>query len=405
MRVLIVNVFRERGSTGKIVSCLGSYLTDAGDDVFYAFRDGKKLGKNDFRIGNRIETALTHKLNYFFGTVYGFAFFSTFKLKRLIKNKQPDIVSFHSLNGSYINIPRLIRWLSKKGIAFTVTNHSEYLTGNCVHSNDCQQWITGCYKCNETRNKHLSLLFDTTRFNYNRMKKAFSQSKKAVVISVSPWVYKRSCQSTILHSIPQTVIRNGIDESVFFPRVDDRFRSKIACTDEKIVLFLSASFSDKTDDEKGGRYVIEIAKRLLLERIKIVVVALENKCSSIIPDNIKVLGSISDQSELSRVYSSADVLLLTSRRETFSMPTAEALMCGTPVVGFEAGGPESIALPDFSSFVDYGNVDLLIKELHIMLNKRFDREMIHKKAVIQYSNTKMCKAYRAVFESLLKTSN
>ncbi len=34
------------------------------------------------------------------------------------------------------------------------------------------------------------------------------------------------------------------------------------------------------------------------------------------------------------------------------MVTAESLCCGTPVVGFTAGGPESIAIDAFSNFVE-----------------------------------------------------
>lgn len=58
-------------------------------------------------------------------------------------------------------------------------------------------------------------------------------------------------------------------------------------------------------------------------------------------------------------YSAADAALLTSHRETFSLVTAESLCCGTPVVGFRAGGPESIAPPSCCKFVEYGDLDAL----------------------------------------------
>ena len=41
------------------------------------------------------------------------------------------------------------------------------------------------------------------------------------------------------------------------------------------------------------------------------------------------------------------------------MVTAESLCCGTPVVGFRAGGPESIAIPSFSKFCVPGNIEEL----------------------------------------------
>jgi glycosyltransferase involved in cell wall biosynthesis len=35
------------------------------------------------------------------------------------------------------------------------------------------------------------------------------------------------------------------------------------------------------------------------------------------------------------------------------MIVAESLCCGTPVVGFKAGGPESIAIDDYCVFVQF----------------------------------------------------
>ena len=70
------------------------------------------------------------------------------------------------------------------------------------------------------------------------------------------------------------------------------------------------------------------------------------------PENMIFTGRIQDQHLLGELYSLADVCLLTSVKETFSMVTVESLCCGTPVVGFQAGGPENIALPAYSTFVE-----------------------------------------------------
>ena len=41
---------------------------------------------------------------------------------------------------------------------------------------------------------------------------------------------------------------------------------------------------------------------------------------------------------LAEYYSLVDVTVITSFHETFSMVVAESLSCGTPIVGFKAGG-------------------------------------------------------------------
>lgn len=60
---------------------------------------------------------------------------------------------------------------------------------------------------------------------------------------------------------------------------------------------------------------------------------------------------------LTKFYSMADVFVLFSKRETYSMTCAEALCCGTPVVGFKCGAPETVFKEPYSKFVEYGDVD------------------------------------------------
>ena len=71
------------------------------------------------------------------------------------------------------------------------------------------------------------------------------------------------------------------------------------------------------------------------------------------------------QQALAELYRRARVSMIVSKRETFSMPCAESLCCGTPVIGFEAGAPEQIALREYSEFVSYGD----LQEMETVLRK------------------------------------
>jgi glycosyltransferase involved in cell wall biosynthesis len=97
----------------------------------------------------------------------------------------------------------------------------------------------------------------------------------------------------------------------------------------------------------------------------------------------------------------ADVTLLTSKKETFSMPVAESLCCGTPLVGFYAGGPESIAIEEYCEFVDYGNVDLLCEKLTQAMNKTFDKKKIAERAKAKYSAQTMAEEYTKVYKEII----
>ena len=82
-----------------------------------------------------------------------------------------------------------------------------------------------------------------------------------------------------------------------------------------------------------------------------------------IPKNVLFAGEIKEQNEMAKYYSLADVFLICSERETYSMTCAEALCCGTPVVGFKSGAPESVFKGDQVAFVDYGDIQALEEEL------------------------------------------
>ena len=100
---------------------------------------------------------------------------------------------------------------------------------------------------------------------------------------------------------------------------------------------------------------------------------------------------------MAKFYSLADVTLLTSVKETYSMITAETLCCGTPIVGFESGAPETITIPEYSSFTEFGNVELLCEKIKNMLDTDIDKNEISKKAKRRYSLESMVGNYMDLY--------
>ena len=103
---------------------------------------------------------------------------------------------------------------------------------------------------------------------------------------------------------------------------------------------------------------------------------------------------------LAAYYSMADLSVIASERETFSMPVAESLCCGTPVVGFKAGAPEQIALREYSAFVEYGDTDALYVAMQQMLCRSFDRERIAENAAERYGSENMVAEYVRLYDEM-----
>ena len=94
----------------------------------------------------------------------------------------------------------------------------------------------------------------------------------------------------------------------------------------------------------------------------------------------------------------ADVTILTSQRETFSMVCAESLCCGTPVVGFEAGGPETIAISEYSKFVEQGCIKQLEDAIQEMLTKEVIVDDFLARSI--YDSEIMAQSYLQLYKGL-----
>jgi glycosyltransferase involved in cell wall biosynthesis len=84
------------------------------------------------------------------------------------------------------------------------------------------------------------------------------------------------------------------------------------------------------------------------------------------------------------------------------MVCAEALSCGTPIVGFEAGAPETIAMKEYSEFVPYGDIGRLTEVIHKWLDKEIDKKQLSIEAGSKYGKKTMTDNYIAVYQELLR---
>lgn len=406
MKILQVNCVYKKGSTGKITYDLHKGLLEHGIDSVVCYGRGYYI-KSPSVVKTCPEWyAKLNKLwSMVTGIMYGGCFFSTNRLIKVIRRENPDVVHLQCLNGYFINIYRLITWLKKNQKKTILTLHAEFMyTGGCSHSIDCNKWSSdkGCsdIKCKQLRKESRSLFIDRTSEMWNKMYAAFDGFDNDLIItSVSPWLMERAKRSAILKEKQHCVVFNGVDIEVFRPYDTRQLRASLGIEDEKVIFYATPAFSTDPNHIKGGYYVIELAKRLKNQNVKILIAGAHEPNLNI-PSNIVLLGNIEDQRLLAHYYSMADITLLTSKRETFSMVTVESLCCGTPVVGFKAGGPEQIAISDSACFVKYGDIDELTDQVRFFINK-IKKNNISNKARSIYSNKNIVKKYIKCYELLL----
>lgn len=401
MKIAQVDVNYNFSSTGKIVADLVTGLGDLGHSTMACFGRGPNF-KNDnvYRISSRAEV-LVHALGTrVSGLTGGFSPLATRRLIEHFENFMPDVVHLHDLHGYFVNIRPVVEYLKNKGIPTVWSFHCEFMyTGKCGYALDCENWKTECKNCPDLRGYPRSWFFDFTTRMFREKQALFADFERLHLVAPSEWLADRMRQSIVRHK-PISVVPNGLDVATFCRCDTKELRSSLGLTNEYVALSVG---SNLLSELKGGRWVLELAKRNPNAGIVFVMVGVEQVPKQI-PRNVRMIPRILDQNLLAEYYSLADVLLLTSKKETFSMVSAESLACGTPVIGFDSGAPKEVALPGFGEFVTYSDLEALeslllrVKTGEVPLMSSTECEQFAK---ARYSKESMVKAYESIYQQLI----
>ncbi|SFF58671.1 Glycosyltransferase involved in cell wall bisynthesis [Halobacillus alkaliphilus] len=400
MKVIQVNAVYPSGSTGKIVKDLHTQLLENGHESIICYgRGGRVNDQNVHKTAPELVMKMQSLRSKITGYAYGGSLYSTLSLKKIINKENPDIVHLHCINSYMVNIYKLLKFLKKNKIKTVLTLHAEFMyTAGCAHALDCEKWKSGCGSCPQKNSgRPSSKIFDRSADEWVLMKEAFEGFDNLIITSVSKWLHDRAIQSPFFLDKEMKVVLNGIDTENTFKLVDaTKLKKRFEINGEKIVLHVTPSFNQPI---KGGKNVIKLAKALENENIRFFIVGFDGDADNL-PKNVTAISRTNNQRDLAMFYSLADVTLLTSEKETFSMVCAESLACGTPVVGFKAGAPETISLNEYSEFVEQGNIKELEKTIKKWLfKKESDPIDISSKAQEVYSKKLMYEQYLKLYKA------
>ncbi len=115
-------------------------------------------------------------------------------------------------------------------------------------------------------------------------------------------------------------------------------------------------------------------------------------------DNVLLIKRTKNQDELAMWYSLADLFLICSNKENFPTTCLEALSCGTPIVGIDAGGTKETAPKPYGVFVE--KRELLNEKISEQISKEYSAGEIRKTAVELYSKQVMCEAYKKLYDEI-----
>ncbi len=405
MKIIQINAVYPIGSTGKIVHDIHTHLLENGYESVVCFGRGKALNEQYvYKIAPELIMKLQSLWSKITGYAYAGCYISTKNLINIIKRERPDIVHLHCINSYTVNIYKLLNFLKVNNIPTVLTLHAEFMhTAGCGHALECEKWKIGCGRCPQAGNgRPSSKIFDRSAQEWRLMAEAFDGFNNLIIVPVSGWLLDRAKQSPFLKEKEFVVVTNGLDTvNTFRPTDYSVIKKTHKIKNEKVILHVTPNFLSPI---KGGNYVLQIADRMLSDNVKVIIVGYNSDISKL-PKNVIPVKYTENQAELAVYYSMADLTLLTSKKETFSMICAESLACGTPVVGFEAGAPETISLGDYSAFTRQGDIDALEILVKKWLNKKREYgygDAISTTASKVYSKTSMCEKYIKLYQRCLK---
>lgn len=339
MKVVQINAVYGYGSTGRIVKELGEEMDKRGIEN-YIFHSGKKneLSKTVF-IGNKIDQKMHAVCSRITGKQAYFSYLSTLKLIGQLKKISPDIVHLHNLHSNYINLKLLLKYLINNNIATVITLHDcWFYTGKCAHYTlkQCYKWQTGCNHCPQLKEYNKSWFLDSTLKMWKDKKDLFASISRLAVIGVSDWITNEAKKSYLKNASIIKRIYNWIDLDVFFLHTSNIREKYNIPADKKIILSVGSGWDENSEKFND---IIKLSK--MIDNNTNIVLVGGGIRNNILTPNIIHIDYIADISELSDIYSMADVYVHLSREDSFGKVVAEAIACGTPAIVYN-----STALPE-----------------------------------------------------------
>ena len=403
MNIVEINAMTD-GSTGRIMLQIAACARRNGIQATtfstnYAGKHYKKLPpapKGHVYYGSFPENLVHLILGMSTGYRECFGFFSTWRLIRKIDSLHPDVLHFHNLHASFINLGILFRYVKKRRIKCVWTLHDCWaFTGQCTHFTlqKCEKWKTGCFSC-PICDHYPKTYVDRTKEMWELKKKWFGLPDSMTIVTPSQWL-AGLVQQSFLNRHRVKVINNGIDLDVFHPVVSN-FRDTYHIENKKMVLGVAFGWGYG----KGLDVFTELSG-LLGEEYRIVLVGTDDAVDEILPKEIISIHRTNNQNELAQIYSAADVFVNPTREENYPTVNMESVACGTPVITFDTGGSAEMLDSTCGIVVQCDDIDGLEQSIRYVCEEHpFTREACIKHAQ-SFDMNKKFQEYVDLYESMV----
>lgn len=280
-------------------------------------------------------------------------------------------------------------------------------TGGCHYDYGCGGFTRACGRCPQLGSDDPG---DLSAQILRRKLTALAQvsPERLHIVAPSTWTGEMARRSAVLGRFPITVIPNGLDVAVFAPVAKAEARARLGLAPAaKVVMFVAADLGNM---RKGFAHLAEALAGLQAEVPDLLLVSVGRGEPQVAGAPLRHLGYIGDDRRRALVYAAADLFVIPSLQESFGQTVIEAMACGTPVVGFAAGGiPDMVRPGQTGLLAPVGDTAALRAALRTMLADDEGRARMGRTAravaVAEYASQVQVRQYMELYMRMLGRSD
>ena len=278
-------------------------------------------------------------------------FFSSPRIIKLLTEEDPkSIFHFHWINNDSLSVSDL----KKIPPLSLITLHDEWLIAGTSHYELSSNF--------DPRPLGKMTWYQSNIDDWSRRNKAIAirEIVNPYIICPSSWLRDRVTASGLFNPRDIHIVPNIIDTDIFYPSSDEnemttlRTKYGVKSTD-KIICF--GANNSANNPIKGGDLLEPIINDLAIklpDSVEVVIFLFGGISSpKSVPKNISIVnvGVVSDQSVLRDIYALSNLLIFLSKAEAFGLVAAEAMSCGTPVLGLAGTSISDFVIPNLTGIL------------------------------------------------------
>lgn len=319
----------------------------------------------------------------------------------------PEIICLHWTNG-LLNVKAIssLHDYYRCPIVWVMADQ-EAMTGGCHYSFGCEGFTRECGNCPQLNPSHGR---DHSQILWRKKKELLADLPICFVAPTS-WGRERLRQSSLFRNHRCELIPYPIDPQMFRPFDQNVARDLLHLPQDKKIIFFGSTYLE--DRRKGMSLLIEAISAvkartpaLHADRIYLLMAGKNGKqLLGKFPFEGKYIGQLNDDLTLALAYQAADIFVCPSIEDAGPMMIPEAMMCGTPVVAFDAGGaPDLIETGKTGYLASLADSEDLANGILALLaadNGKKVRDAAHSAAMNNHWPSAIAKQHLELYQSLI----